>query len=135
MSPLRFAAVPPSPWPTGRHRLRSVASDQTNAQGVVIYPQPPSDLDPLSASDAELAQYGFPPRPDAQSVPEVYAHWQKLVSVPRVANPKLSQTTIYNGPAQHVVIGETLDNGILSTTSSNWSGYAVTGANGTFSKK
>ena len=31
-------------------------------------------------------------------------------------------------------IGETLDNGIVSTTSSNWSGYAVTGANGTFGK-
>ena len=118
----------------GAPPAESVASDQTNVQGVVLYPQPPPDLDPLSASDAELAQYGFPPRPDAQSVPEAYAHWLKLVSVPRVANPKLSQTTIYNGPARHVSIGETLDNGIVSTTSNNWSGYAVTGANGTFRK-
>lgn len=112
----------------------SVASDQTNVQGVVSYPQPPADLDPLSASDAELAQYGYPPRPDNKSTPEVYSHWQKLVSVPRVANPTLSQTTIYNGPARHVLTGKTLDNGIVSTSSSNWSGYAVTGTSGTFAQ-
>ena len=118
----------------GTPSAESVASDQTNVQGVVSYPQPPADLDPLSASDAELEQYGFPPRPDAQSAPEAYTHWQKLVSVPRIASPKLQQTTIYNSPAQHVLIGETLDNLSVSTTSDNWSGYAVTGAKGTFTK-
>jgi hypothetical protein len=80
----------------------SVATDQTSAQEVVTYPQPPAGFNPLSASDAEFEQYGFPPRPDAQSAPDQYAHWKKLVSVPRVANPTLQQTTIYNGPAQGV---------------------------------
>jgi hypothetical protein len=112
----------------------SVATDQTSVQEVVTYPQPPADLNPLSASDAELDQYGFPPRPDAQSAPDEYAHWKKLVSVPRVANPELQQTTIYNGPAQGVLAGETLHDGAVSTTSANWSGYVVTGKKGTFKK-
>ena len=80
----------------------NVAADQTNAPGVVSYPQPPAGFDPLTASDKELTRYGFPPRPDPEKAPEAYAHWQKLVSVPRIANPTLQQTTIYNGPAQHV---------------------------------
>jgi hypothetical protein len=112
----------------------SIATDQTNVQGMVSSPPPPADFNPLSASDAEIEQYGFPPRPDAQSAPDEYGHWKKLVSVPRVANPKLQQTTIYNGPAQHVSSGETLHNGAVSAFSQNWSGYAVAGKNGTFTK-
>jgi len=112
----------------------SVATDQTTAQEVVAYPQPPADLSPLSASDADLGQYGFPPRPDAQSAPDEYAHWKKLVSVPRVANPKLQQTTIYNGPVQGLSVGQTLHNGAAASLSYNWSGYAVTAGKGTFKK-
>jgi hypothetical protein len=78
----------------------NVSADQTNAAGVFSYSQPPAGFDPLTASDKELTRYGFPPRPDPEKVPEAYAHWQKLVSVPRIANPTLQQTTIYNGPAQ-----------------------------------
>jgi hypothetical protein len=110
----------------------SIASDQTPVQEVVTYPAPPPDLNPLSASDDELADYGYPPRPNELSAPAAYTHWRKLVTVPRVANPVLQQTTIYNGPAQHLLSGRTLNNGIVSATSSNWSGYAVTGASSTF---
>ncbi|MFZ0888076.1 MAG: G1 family glutamic endopeptidase [Candidatus Binataceae bacterium] len=109
----------------------SVAPDQTNVPGVVIYPAPPAGFDALTASDADLAQYGFPPRPDAQSAPEAYAHWQKMVASPQKRiTPKLQQTTIYNGPAQDVSVGETLDNGAVASTSTNWSGYVVTGPKG-----
>ena len=111
----------------------SVAADQTNAQEIVISPPPPADFNPLSASDAELDQYGYPPHPDAQSAPDEYAQWKKLVSVPRISNPKLQQTTIYNGPVQGV-FGEALHNGAASVKSTNWSGYAVTAKNGTFTK-
>lgn len=112
----------------------SVATDQTNLPGTVVYPQPPAGFDPLTASDAALAQYGFPARPDAQSAPEAYAHWQKLVTTPqsRITNPKLQRTTIYNGPAQNLSAGETLENGAIAATSDNWSGYVVDRANGTF---
>ena len=54
------------------------------------------------------------------------------MSVPRVANPTLQQTTIYNGPIRNISIVRALKNGIVSATSQNWSGYAITGAIGTF---
>ena len=99
---------------------------------MVTHPHPPQDFHPLSASGAELERYGFPPRPDAVRARTPYAHWKKIVSVPRVANPTLQQTTIYNGPIRNMSICQTLQNGIVSTTSPNWSGYAIIGAIGTF---
>jgi hypothetical protein len=111
----------------------SVARDQSAVASVVLSPIPPADMDPLSASDEELAEYGYPPRPNAEDAPEEYAHWQKLVSVKRVANPKLSQTTIFSGLPQQVVTGEATENGSVATTTTNWSAYAVTAADGTFS--
>jgi len=110
----------------------SVATDQTIAQAVVTHAHPPQDFHPLSASGAELERYGFPPRPDAVRARTPYAHWKKIVSVPRVANPTLQQTTIYNGPIRNMSIVRALKNGIVSATSQNWSGYAITGAIGTF---
>jgi len=113
----------------------SVATNQTNLPGVFAYTQPPSGLDPLTASDTALAQYGFPPRPDPQSAPEAYALWQKLVSTPqtRITNPNLQPTKTYHRPAQDLSPeGEIAANGAASYTSSNWSGYAISAANGTF---
>ena len=80
----------------------SGTTNQSNhaEQAVVTYPQPPPGFDPLMASDKQLARYGFPPRPDARGAPESYRHWRSLVLVPRVANPTLERTTIYNGATQ-----------------------------------
>ena len=63
--------------------------------------QPPAGFDPLSASDSKLAQFGFPPRPDAATAPDRYAVWKKLVTAPqkRLA-PTLEHTTIHNGRAR-----------------------------------
>jgi hypothetical protein len=78
----------------------SAATNQTAVEGVVIYPRPPAGFDPLTASNNELKRYGFPPRPDAQKAPQAYRHWRALVSVPRIGNPTLQQTDIYDGPAK-----------------------------------
>jgi Peptidase A4 family len=112
----------------------SVASDQSVVQGIITYPQPQAGLDRLSASDVELEQNGYPPRPDIVSAPKAYAHWKKLVSVPRSGNPILQATTVYAGPAQHAAAGRTGSGGIVSATTSNWSGYAVTAPSGTFAQ-
>ena len=77
-----------------------VLTPQTGTGAVVKYPQPPSGFDPLSASNAELAKYGFPPRPDAGQAPDMYQQWRTMVPAPRITNPKLHQTKIYNGPAK-----------------------------------
>ncbi len=118
----------------GRPPAESVATEQTNVAGTIAYPQPPAGFDPLAASDADLAQYGFPPRPDEWDAPDAYAHWQKMVSTPqkRLKHPLLQQTTIHNRAATTLSESETVDNGSLAVTSSNWSGYADVGAAGTF---
>ena len=110
----------------------SVASDQSLAHAVVIAAQPPAGFNPIAASDRDLADYGFPPKPDQQSAPNAYAKWRTLVSVPRAANPQLIQTNIYNRPVQQLLPGKTPANGIVSVSSNNWSGYAAVGPSGTF---
>ena len=87
----------------------SVPSDiptpQTAPGKVFTYSQPPPGFDPLSASDGELAKYGFPPRPDPRKAPAFYKQWRRMVLVPRIGHPTLGPTKIYNGPAQRVPAG------------------------------
>jgi hypothetical protein len=109
----------------------TISADQSVAQAVVVSPPPPANFNPLSASVAELEAKGYPPRPDPIKAPSDYARWQRLVSVPRIANPKVQQTKIYNGPAQ-ILSSRTLRNGTVAGQFANWSGYAVTVPTDTF---
>ncbi|MBV8360766.1 MAG: hypothetical protein JO189_22945 [Deltaproteobacteria bacterium] len=109
-----------------------VSSDQSVAQSVIIPTAPPAGFAPTAASDADLEYYGYPPRPDEQSAPKAYSNWKKMVSAPRGVNPQATQTTISAGPASGVRMGPTLSNGNVSVSSNNWSGYAITAANGTW---
>ena len=107
--------------------------------------RPPANFDPLSASDAELAQFGYPPRPDAQTAPDRYALWKKLVTAPQHRlEPALEHTTIHNGRA-HLVsprgggapalarnARSGIANGAANVTTMNWSGYAVVDAQNPF---
>jgi hypothetical protein len=110
----------------------SVAADQSIAHAVMGYAAPPPDFRPWSASDIELENRGYPPRPNAVRAPTAHARWKRLVSVPRVVNPKLQQTTIYNSAIQNFLSSQTLRNGAVSGTSINWSGYADVAPSGTF---
>lgn len=47
----------------------SAATVPTNVLGIRTYAKPPGDFNPLMATDAELAVYGFPQRPDTQAHP------------------------------------------------------------------
>jgi len=120
----------------------SVATVQTVPPDVVVYSAPPAGFNPLLASDTALAKHGFPPRPDQNGAPQVYAHWQKLVmgAKKRVSNLKLQQTNIHNGPLQGWSEGPAQNASernapanSIAVNATNWSGYAVTAANGTFS--
>ncbi len=112
----------------------AISADQSQVANVVVYPAPPLGFDPLEASDAGLEIYGFPPRPDPAAAPEAYSHWKRLVSAPqrRIANPLVLQTDIYHGPARILSTSQTSVGNSVASSSENWSGYAVVGANGTF---
>jgi hypothetical protein len=43
---------------------------------------PPEGFDPRTASDRELAEYGYPPRPIAPLAPQ-QEEWERMVSIPR----------------------------------------------------
>ena len=99
-----------------------------------VYDAPRAGFSLLTASDVELEQYGFPPRPP-QSDSARYSVWKRAARAMRVT-PQLTPTNIYNGPARNVKIGPPIKSATQGTTynsnSDNWGGYAVTGANGTF---
>jgi len=94
-----------------------------------LYAPPPSTFDPLSASEPELEQYGFPPRPEASNALR-YAAWKKMVMAKRVV-PEIRPTKTYAGPPKGLKIGGPVA-GAITGTSDNWSAYVADGANGTF---
>lgn len=50
------------------------------AQRTHFYKLPPTDFDPLQASDEALGGYGLPPRPPSDAEPEQFAFWARLLS-------------------------------------------------------
>jgi hypothetical protein len=57
----------------------SAANVPTNIPGILTYAEPPKGFNPLTATDVELATYGFPPRPDKQADPDDYAVWERAM--------------------------------------------------------
>lgn len=108
------------------------AVGQSTVQGAIIYGAPAEGFDPLTASDDELAQYGFPPRPE-ESATIPFARWKKLVTSPqtRVTNLKVEATDIIHGPARNFKVRGVVEN-TTKATADNWSAYALTTAKGTF---
>ncbi len=104
----------------------------TNLPGTRAYLAPPAGFDPLTASDAQLEAFGFPPRPGSDS--PAYFEWQRAVTSPAlVIQPTLVQTSIVNGallPALHPAFAR-IGNAVASN-SSNWSGYSVVDSNRPF---
>jgi hypothetical protein len=91
---------------------------------------PPAGFNPLVASDQQLDQYGFPPRPDPKVAPSDYAVWQSVVTAPvRRVIPHQQMTTLRNGPA--VILSTSrglhppLTTKAVGTTTPNWSGYGI----------
>jgi hypothetical protein len=100
----------------------------TNLPGVYAFTEPPPNLNPRTASDEELAAWGFPPRPDATTAPEAYAAWARAVTAPaRTIVPVLKLTDNYAGPSRGVRSTEpgTVIANPVAVTSSNWSGYVI----------
>ncbi len=102
-----------------------------NLPGATTIAAPPAGFDPLSASDQELAYYGFPPKPNQNTEPKAYATWARAMqhSKTRIV-PTLEQTAVFHGPMQQAKkvnpasAANSLTLGVPSNaTSSNWSGY------------
>ncbi len=95
----------------------------TNLPGVTTFAAPPQGFDPLTASDQDLAEYGFPPRPDQATSAKAFASWTKAMaaSKSRIAAPKLALTNIFHGPAKMQANAPKTGSDLYY--SGNWSGY------------
>jgi hypothetical protein len=112
-----------------RAPYQAICADCSKPTGVPAA-LPPAGFNPLTATDALLDHYGFPPRPNPRTSPRDYAVWQAAVggNVRRIV-PRQQVTTIRNAPATIVAKTQTLRPAAAQTTfaatSTNWSGYAI----------
>ena len=67
-----------------RQTYISAANVPTNIPGVHTYAEPPKGFNPVTATDVELATYGFPPRPDQQADPDDYALWEQAMTETKI---------------------------------------------------
>jgi peptidase A4-like protein len=89
---------------TARAIRASAATVPTNIPGIHTYAEPPKGFNPVTATDEELATYGFPPRPDKQANPDHYAVWERAMKAAKIRwngelkpLPDMAQRTIPTG--------------------------------------
>jgi hypothetical protein len=98
---------------------------ETNLPGVTTAGLPPEGFDHLTASEDELALYGFPPKPDEMMEPAGYASWKRAMAASKERiSPRLEQTRVSHGPARQVADS--------TGTSTNWSGVVDFGGATTY---
>ncbi len=59
----------------------SAATIATNIPGIRSYAEPPKGFNPVTATDEDLATYGFPPRPDKLAHANEYAQWERAMKL------------------------------------------------------
>jgi hypothetical protein len=62
----------------------SAATIPPNIPGIYTYAAPPKSFNPVTATDEELATYGFPPRPDKKTNPGQYAMWERAMIAAKI---------------------------------------------------
>jgi len=62
----------------------SAANVPTNLANIHTYADPPKGFNPVTATDIELATYGFPQRPDKQADPGHYAMWERAMTAAKI---------------------------------------------------
>ena len=113
--------------------LAAQPRSESGIEGVSVFGRPPPNFNPLTATDAQLDEYGFPPRPNQNLGPEARARWeQRVMSQTRIV-PELAQTNVFHGLIKGIKPGKTTT-GRIEATSSNWSGYAITDPTNPFAK-
>ncbi|HKD25844.1 MAG TPA: G1 family glutamic endopeptidase [Xanthobacteraceae bacterium] len=91
------------------------------------YPLPPADFDGLSATDAQLDQYGLPARPDQEAEPELFQYWTWLLGEPfNMVTPEFLTPSGGAPPAPVDQAGRSSRRNVPGRENSrNWSGLYI----------
>ena len=109
------------------------ASVDTPIAGVSAFVQPPSNFNPLTASDAELDQIGFPPRPTPELGTDMMGQWERRAKSQTRIAPQLVQTEKFHAPVRAIKQIKTAS-GAIEANNENWSGYTITDPSNPFAK-
>lgn len=118
------------------------ANVATNLNSIRTFAEAPKSFNPLTASDEDLAAYGFPARPDPQAEPDHYAKWQRAMQAAKIrwngnltalpAAPKSATDTMLADTA--MVPSDVSESLPATPTSLNWAGVVLTKNLTTWSK-
>ena len=109
------------------------AALETEIPGVAAFTRPPASFNPLTATDAELDRYGFPPRPSRDLGADVLARWERRVMSQTRIVPQLKQTNTFHAPVRSIKQIKA-SGGTIEANSENWSGYAIVDPSNPFAK-
>ena len=98
-------------------------------QQTITFETPETPYFPLNASDADLERYGFPPRPNQEEHPELYAFWRKMFERGIEEFVEITFSLIVP-PAGHAQSARTLFSRTHREASLNWSGVYITPRDG-----
>jgi hypothetical protein len=113
-----------------RSMYASSANVSTNVAGIHTFAAAPRNFSPLTASDEELATYGFPPRPDKTIDADKYAKWARAMVAAKYRSTKELKPLAYS--SREMMLGkqkstiEATSATPAQVISSNWSGVANT---------
>lgn len=81
---LSFATVATAQSDAVSELYVSAANVPTNIAGLRTYAASPNGFNPVTATDEELATYGFPARPDKQADAQHYASWERAMLAAKI---------------------------------------------------
>jgi hypothetical protein len=111
----------------------AAATLPTNLPGARTFPAPPAGFNALTASDSDLAAYGFPARPNPFEQRKAYAAWSHFIAHARVQVAPILKTIPYRhrpmisaGPPPAATRLMTAPRQANTSYSTNWSGEVLT---------
>src|SRR5579862_2608766 len=94
-----------------------------------VFASVPEGFEPNTATDQELLDYGYPPRPDRSNA-RAMALWQRAVHTTRVSTDLVERPSRFHRPPQELSTQQNEKN--ITGTSGNWSAVVLDGAKANF---
>ena len=109
------------------------ANVATNLNSIRTFAEAPKTFNPVTASDEDLAVYGFPARPDPQAEPDHYAMWQRAMQAAKIRwNGNLTALPVQKSASDSMLAGTAMTPSNVSEslpatlTTLNWAGVVLT---------